>query len=201
MLLNHLGQPVWKYRGGPTKCPSCEADLVARRGEIRMWHWAHPPKSTSRECDGWEESQWHLQWKAAYLELAGWRVEHRVVLSGGQQFIVDACRPAVSRVREFVHSLSPRYIEKHQALIAAKRFDVLWIYDGAEFASLRAKVTRDGRGLRKLLKPRANEIHEQTGGLIHHEGRLWRRWKGDVWYPVEGERSSRMLQLFNKGAA
>jgi len=42
-------------------CPSCNGELVAKCGLIRIWHWAH----AANDCDPWAEpeSEWHLGWK------------------------------------------------------------------------------------------------------------------------------------------
>jgi competence CoiA-like predicted nuclease len=43
-------------------CPSCSEDLIAKCGEIRVWHWSH---KADTDCDTWAEpeSEWHLGWK------------------------------------------------------------------------------------------------------------------------------------------
>ena len=44
------------------KCRICGADMTARCGKIKVWHWAHKGK---RICDSyWEkETEWHREWK------------------------------------------------------------------------------------------------------------------------------------------
>ncbi|WP_164860741.1 competence protein CoiA [Parasedimentitalea marina] len=43
-------------------CPSCKADMVARCGTKKNWHWAHRGR---RHCDHWweNETEWHRTWK------------------------------------------------------------------------------------------------------------------------------------------
>jgi len=43
------------------QCPSCAGSVLAKCGEIRIWHWAHEVS----DCDPWSEpeSEWHLSWK------------------------------------------------------------------------------------------------------------------------------------------
>lgn len=185
MILNHRRLPVSRHDGGPSKCPDCGADLIARRGDVVVWHWAHEKSDPAHDGCAWEESRWHLQWKDAYLSVSGWGVEHRVTL-GGAQYVLDAFNEQTGRVREFVHSLSPRYAAKHRALSAhfgASR--VGWIWDGNEFASLRAKHCA-GDGRRDFLKPRAYEAYTSIGGLVHvpvgEDRGMWRHWKGNVFY-------------------
>ena len=44
------------------ECLSCGRPMVARCGEIRVWHWAHQGR---RLCDPWweNETEWHRVWK------------------------------------------------------------------------------------------------------------------------------------------
>jgi len=45
-------------------CPACNGSVLAKCGEIVLWHWAHK----SRDCDHWSEpeSEWHLGWKRRF---------------------------------------------------------------------------------------------------------------------------------------
>ena len=46
-------------------CPSCEEQLLAKCGELKLWHWSHIGK---RDCDDWyePETEWHLGWKKLF---------------------------------------------------------------------------------------------------------------------------------------
>lgn len=46
-------------------CPACDAEVVARVGEINVPHWAH--LAGENDCDPWAEgeSPWHSWWKTA----------------------------------------------------------------------------------------------------------------------------------------
>src|SRR5688572_29313162 len=43
-------------------CPICGRPVVARCGEVRIWHWAHLGR---RDCDPWSENKtkWHRRWQ------------------------------------------------------------------------------------------------------------------------------------------
>lgn len=43
-------------------CPLCDKEVIAKCGQIKVWHWAHK----ADDCDHWHEpeSQWHLDWKS-----------------------------------------------------------------------------------------------------------------------------------------
>jgi len=55
-------EPRPKLRG---VCTHCEAEMIAKCGNFKVWHWAHK----SREmCDPWweDESIWHRDWKGCF---------------------------------------------------------------------------------------------------------------------------------------
>ena len=47
------------------KCQNCDRPMVAKCGEVRIWHWAHQGK---RFCDPWWENktEWHRKWQAEF---------------------------------------------------------------------------------------------------------------------------------------
>ncbi len=65
-----------KYREGLRKkaipkdtgfCPICGEEVIAKCGDIKIWHWAH---KSDFECDsfGEPETKWHLEWKDNFPE-------------------------------------------------------------------------------------------------------------------------------------
>lgn len=63
-LLN--GQRVEATPGALGVCPGCNADVVARCGTKKVWHWAHKGR---RHCDHWweNETEWHRDWKNRFV--------------------------------------------------------------------------------------------------------------------------------------
>lgn len=198
MILNHERRTVSEWRDGrESLCPECGGRLVARRGDVVVWHWAHRPAARGRASCPFEESRWHLRWKDVYRAFAGWDIEVPVA-AGGLRYRADAMNRSAGKVREFVHSLSPYYVEKHRAL-SKSGYDVRWIMDGEAFASGRRKEVARG-GIRRLLKPSAFLLHRDVGGvLVHFEGGLWREWRHDIWFPVSGGVARELVRRF--GAA
>jgi len=43
-------------------CPVCNSEVIAKCGNIKVWHWAH---KNNTDCDNWyePESEWHKSWK------------------------------------------------------------------------------------------------------------------------------------------
>ena len=48
-------------------CPVCDQAMVAKCGEVKIWHWAHKGR---RACDPWweNETEWHRTWKGHFPE-------------------------------------------------------------------------------------------------------------------------------------
>jgi hypothetical protein len=193
MLYNAQRQRVRDWRTGQiSTCPDCQRSLLARRGEVIIWHWAHfPTTTTPRAVCGHRETPWHLAWKTAYDDLPNWRVE--AALHG---FRVDAANFRTRNLREFIHCLSPYYVAKHHVL-AALNFDIRWIFDGTVFVSGRRRDVAHG-GVFGLLTPRAQALHDGLGQRcwVHWEERLWKEWRDRVWYPRTDAAAARLLAEF-----
>lgn len=47
-------------------CPTCGEEVIAKCGEILIWHWSHKSESN---CENREpETEWHRKWKAMFPE-------------------------------------------------------------------------------------------------------------------------------------
>lgn len=117
------GQRQEAQPGLPGKCPNCDRSMVAKCGEIKIWHWAHLEK---RICDHWweNETEWHRTWKEHFP--ADWQeIPHS---SGcGKKHIADV-KTDQGWVLEFQHSyLNP--VERR----ARDSFypKLIWLVDGA----------------------------------------------------------------------
>jgi Competence protein CoiA-like family len=196
VIFNHARQRVEHFSGGESLCPLCGTELIARRGEIVIWHWAHRAFAAGRTACAFEESPWHLAWKDTYAAWPNWTVE-QLVMVRGRKFILDAANLRTGRVREFVHSLSPYYREKHRVLLE-QYDDVRWLFDGCVFLSKRCERCRDGRGVRNVLKPRAllaaEELAPRVG--VHLGRQIFRCWRENVWYPIGSETARRLTAGF-----
>jgi hypothetical protein len=47
-------------------CADCTTPMIAKCGDVKVWHWAHASEQPG--CPSAGESEWHLQWKATGLE-------------------------------------------------------------------------------------------------------------------------------------
>jgi competence protein CoiA len=90
----HEAQP-----GLEGRCPACHQPMVAKCGDVRIWHWSHKGK---RRCDPWweNETEWHRAWKGEFPE--SWQeVVHRA--DSGEKHIADV-KTDLGWVIEFQHS-------------------------------------------------------------------------------------------------
>ena len=55
------------FTGQRALCPICNSELIAKCGEIYVWHWQH---RHNIDCDPWKEHEtmWHRQWKSKFPE-------------------------------------------------------------------------------------------------------------------------------------
>ena len=104
------------------KCPCCGADLIARCGDLKVWHWAHKGR---RVCDHWWESEteWHRAWKDTFPK--EWQeVVH--FAEDGEKHIADIKTPD-GFVIEFQHS----YIKAEEKLAREQFYkNMVWVVDG-----------------------------------------------------------------------
>lgn len=104
------------------ECPVCKAALVAKCGEIRIWHWAHIGK---RMCDHWwePETDWHRTWKGHFP--AEWQ-EFIQFAPDGEKHIADV-KTEQGWVLEFQYSfLKPEERRARNAFYP----QLVWVVNG-----------------------------------------------------------------------
>lgn len=104
-------------------CPSCGAEVLAKCGERRVWHWSHKGRRT---CDNWweTETEWHRHWKDVFPPECQ-EVIHRDKI--GEKHIADV-KTDNGLVIEFQHSyIKPEERRAREAFYG----DMAWVVDGA----------------------------------------------------------------------
>src|SRR6516225_529401 len=104
------------------KCQVCDAQMVAKCGAERIWHWAHQGKLL---CDPWweNESEWHRGWKDRFP--VDWQ-EFRQRADNGETHIADV-KTDRGWVIEFQRSyLKPE--ERHSRNTFYRK--LIWVVDG-----------------------------------------------------------------------
>lgn len=104
------------------ECPRCGSALVARCGDIRVWHWAHRGRRT---CDQWwePETEWHRAWKNQFP--ADWQ-EVLQRTKDGEKHIADV-KTEDGWVIEFQHS----YLRTEERRTREAFYGrMVWVVDG-----------------------------------------------------------------------
>lgn len=104
------------------KCPACADRMVAKCGEVKIWHWAH---LGTRLCDAWweNETEWHRAWKGRF-PITWQEVVHQT--ETGERHISDV-KTDRGWVIEFQHSyLKPEERRSRDAFYPK----LIWVADG-----------------------------------------------------------------------
>ena len=123
------GNKTEAFKGGRGICPSCNSELIARCGDVKINHWAH--KGT-RNCDTWweNETEWHREWKNNFPK------EWQEIVhfdEKGEKHIADV-KTEKGWVLEFQHSyIKPDERNSRNAFYSK----LVWVIDG-----LRRKTDR-----------------------------------------------------------
>lgn len=104
------------------ECPGCGQVMIAKCGELRVWHWAH---RGMRTCDVWwePETEWHRQWKSRFPDA---QQEVFQQAQDGERHIADV-KTEHGVVLEFQHS----YLRKEERQSReAFYWSLVWVVDG-----------------------------------------------------------------------
>lgn len=121
-----LAKPELRESGA--LCPHCRVPVVAKCGEIKIAHWAHP---ASLSCEHESETQWHLDWKSRFPAEC---VEISVGSNRADVLIGDWAF-------EFQHSsITPAEIRERQQAYGK----IAWVFDCGNYAHNLRLRQRDG---------------------------------------------------------
>jgi hypothetical protein len=116
------GQRQEAQPGLSGRCPACDHPMVAKCGEIKIWHWAHQGR---RFCDPWweNEAEWHRAWKGQFP--VDWQeVVHQA--ETGEKHIADV-KTDRGWVIEFQHSYLKPEERRSRDTFYPK---LIWVVDG-----------------------------------------------------------------------
>ena len=143
------GNKVEATKGAKGLCPSCDSDLIAKCGELKVNHWAH---KGNRSCDPWWESEteWHRAWKNQFPN--DWQ-EVIYHADNGERHIADV-KTHDGWALEFQHShISSDERRSREAFYQ----HVVWVVDGKRRlrdADQFARVWKRGQSLSPLSQKR-----------------------------------------------
>jgi competence CoiA-like predicted nuclease len=102
-------------------CPFCKCPVLAKCGNLYIWHWAHVSKGF---CDDWHESEseWHIAWKSLFPKEC-------VEVSLGEHRADVVTKSGI--VIEFQHSTISEIEIKAREKFYGER--MMWIIDGEPF--------------------------------------------------------------------
>lgn len=149
--------------GAQGVCPGCKAEMSARCGTKKVWHWAHKGR---RHCDHWweNETKWHRDWKNRFP--TEWQ-EVPARDETGELHIADIKTPN-NRVIEFQHSaIKPEEVEKRTKFYG----DVIWVIDATRRST---DLTQYERMLSENRPKRFDGVDIYTVGS--YETRLLTEW-------------------------
>lgn len=109
------------------RCPCCNSQVVAKQGEINVWHFAHKVKN---KCSEWFKpmTEWHLNWQKQFPE-KNREVIHKCEKTG-EKHIADV-KTDNGIVIEFQHSsISSKEIKSREEFYGKK---MIWVLDGSSF--------------------------------------------------------------------
>ena len=130
------GRHVEASPGTTGHCSTCAAPVIAKCGEVNVWHWAHQRQA---DCDVWSEpvGAWHRAWQ----EIFPLSCRERVI---GPHRADIAVPGAVIELQD--SPLSTAEIRERERFYASRgRF--CWVFNVADAAeSGRLEVRNPGRG-------------------------------------------------------
>jgi hypothetical protein len=146
------------------ECLYCGRPMVARCGEVRVWHWAHKGHHL---CDPWQENEtkWHRAWKDQFP--ADWQeVVHHA--EDGERHIADV-KTGDGWLMEFQHSyIRPDERRSREAFYQS----LIWVVDGAR---RKGDIAQFSRAWDKGESP---DPLSSKRRILSPEGALLRDWAG-----------------------
>ena len=68
LAISDTGQKIKASPNGRAICPNCKSMVIAKCGDLNIWHWAH---DNFENCDTWtyeSKTEWHLKWQRYFNE-------------------------------------------------------------------------------------------------------------------------------------
>ena len=116
------------------ECEVCHGQLRARKGDVRVPHWAHVNREV---CDAWHEAkgEWHVKWQNEFP--ANWR--ECLVVKDQERHIADM-RNEQGLVIEFQHSAMNREEQEKREKFYG---NMIWVVDGTRLKNDKARFIKN----------------------------------------------------------
>jgi competence CoiA-like predicted nuclease len=121
------------------KCQCCNSDLIAKCGDIKIWHFAH---KTKNECSSWWKpmTEWHKNWQEQFPKNCR-EVVHKCQETG-EKHIADVKIQIAGKelVIEFQNSpISKKEIKSRDLFYK----DIIWVLNGEKYEFYQSEHTRN----------------------------------------------------------
>jgi competence protein CoiA len=107
--------------GQSAKCPVCRGAVIAKCGNVRVWHWAHERTGTC-DFEREPETKWHRDWKNKFPP--DW--QECIRLKDGKKYIADVMTKR-GMIIEFQHSYLHQEVREGRESFYQK---MIWVVDG-----------------------------------------------------------------------
>jgi competence protein CoiA len=158
------GKKIEATPGARGLCQGCKSELIAKCGEVKIWHWAH---KGNRSCEPWweNETEWHREWKD-YFDVEWQEIVHKDGVTG-ETHIADVKTPHGWTI-EIQHSPIDGEERKARKTFYKK---IAWVVDG----------TKRKTDLKQLVKLLSNGVKLKTKNPTYavdpnHDNRLLGEW-------------------------
>ena len=167
--------------GGNASCPECGQPVLAKCGQVLVWHWAHHAGSAHCPHSG-GETAWHLNWKA-WAHDHGCQVEKAVV----EGFRADIVTPSGGIVELQSKALDPEQVAAREFAYGQR---LIWIClvkedEPGERLRLGGQLNNGGRGFWWRRGPKRLTFHKKpvyldTDETAIDDATLWQVKKIDL---------------------
>lgn len=141
--VDDLGNRISPFPKGKGWCPLCNSQLIAKCGEINIWHWQH---FGERVCDDWfeNETKWHLEWKEKFPP----ECREVIIEDDAEKHIADVKTPSGTIIEFQNSSISSTTIKIRENFYG----DMVWIVNAIHF--------QERLRIRSIVSKRLREIEQ-----------------------------------------
>jgi len=155
--VDDLGNRISPFPKGKGWCPLCGSQLLAKCGEINIWHWQH---FGERVCDDWfeKETKWHLEWKEKFAP----ECREVIIEDDAEKHIADVKTPSGTIIEFQNSSISSTTIKMRENFYG----DMIWVVNAIHF--------KERLRTRSIVSKRLREIEQayENDNFDCHAGNL-----------------------------
>lgn len=119
------GQRIEAFPNAKAICPNCNSVVIAKCGELNIWHWAH---ENLKNCDSWKyepKTKWHIEWQNNFPD----RQTEVFLTKNGETHIADILTNTGVVIEIQNSSISTTEIEERERFYKK----MIWVINTNEF--------------------------------------------------------------------